>query len=428
MREAVSELKDHPDETVGLIFLDLDAFKRINETLGHMAGDSLLVQTSRRLKRLISKQDTLCRLGGDEFAIICRHLNDPNDIHILLNRILAEFRKPIEIDKRLLTVTASIGVVCCDNQDASPEDLTRQADMAMYAAKDDGKNSFHFFNDQMLIDISKALELESELQTALDDEQFCLFLQPKFDMKTGVLDSFEALVRWRHPEKGMIMPNHFIPQMEQGELIFQLGRWVISHGLTIIKGLEKAGLGQYKLAVNLSARQFCDDKLVSYLEDCLGDISGSRLELEITENVLIHNSDLAASVMKKANELGVTVALDDFGTGYSSLSYLRQLPVDVIKLDRSFIAPTDVNEESRLIVESVIDLAHKLNKTVVAEGIETLDHLQFLQDSQCDSAQGFLLSRPIDEIDLPDVLAKGDVQQEAYGYITPEQSSAVVTD
>ncbi|GAA3926400.1 putative bifunctional diguanylate cyclase/phosphodiesterase [Litoribacillus peritrichatus] len=426
LREAISELKEHPGESIGLLFLDLDAFKRINETLGHMAGDSLLVQTSRRLKQLLSEQDTLCRLGGDEFAIITRHLNDQDDIHTLLNSILSEFRKPIEVDKRLLTVTASIGVVFCSDENASPENLTRQADMAMYAAKDVGKNSFHFFNDQMLIDISKALELESELQTALDQEQFCLFLQPKFDLVTGVLDSFEALVRWRHPEKGMIMPNHFIPQMEEGELIFQLGRWVISHGLNIIKGLEKSGLGKYKLAVNLSARQFCDDKLVDYLKDCLSDISGDRLELEITENVLIHSSGLAASVMKQANELGVTVALDDFGTGYSSLSYLRQLPVDVIKLDRSFIAPTEDNQESRMIVESVIDLAHKLNKTVVAEGIETQEHLTFLQNSRCDSAQGFLLSKPIDEIDLPDILAKGEVKQQAFDRILPDATANAV--
>ncbi len=413
LREAINDLRDHPGDSIGLLFLDLDAFKRINETLGHMAGDNLLVQMARRLQQLISPQDTLCRLGGDEFAIICRRLKDADDIHVFLKKILTEFRQPIEIDNRVLTITASIGVVCCDNPDTSPEDLTRQADMAMYAAKDEGKNSFHFFNDQMLIDISKALELESELQTALDNDQFCLFLQPKYRLDTGELDSFEALVRWRHPEKGLIMPNHFIPQMEQGEMIFQLGRWVISHGLNIIRGLEKAGLGSYKLAVNLSARQFCDDKLVDHLKACLQDIPGERLELEITENVLIHNSALAASVMKQANNLGVTVALDDFGTGYSSLSYLRQLPVDVIKLDRSFIAPTNESEESRHIVTSVIDLAHKLNKYVVAEGIETKEHLQFLQQHDCDSAQGFLLSRPIDEDELPDVLASGDVQLKA---------------
>jgi len=413
LREAIYELKDHPGHSVGLLFLDLDAFKRINETMGHMAGDHLLVQMSRRLKEIMSDGDTLCRLGGDEFAIICRGLEDPDQIHVFLRKVLTEFRKPIEINNRVLTITASIGVVCCDNPDSSPEDLTRQADMAMYAAKDEGKNSFHFFNDQMLIDISKALELESELQTALDNEQFCLFLQPKYDLNTGDLDSFEALVRWRHPEKGLIMPNDFIPQMEQGELIFQLGRWVISHGLNIMRGLEQAGLGKFKLAVNLSARQFCDDKLVDHLKACLQEMPGERLELEITENVLINNSELAASVMKQANDLGVTVALDDFGTGYSSLSYLRQLPVDVIKLDRSFVAPISDSEESRHIVNSVIDLAHKLNKTVVAEGIETQEHLLFLQESKCNSAQGFLLSRPIDEDVLPDTLAKGDVQEMA---------------
>ncbi|GLQ32524.1 bifunctional diguanylate cyclase/phosphodiesterase [Litoribrevibacter albus] len=428
LREAVSELKDHPEESIGLLFLDLDSFKRINETLGHMTGDHLLVQMARRLEKLISEKDTLCRLGGDEFAIICRHLKDPDDIHIFLRKILTEFRQPIEIDNRVLTITASIGVVCCDNPDSSPEDLTRQADMAMYAAKEEGKNSFHFFNDQMLIDISKALELESALQTALDNEEFCLFLQPKYRLDSGDLDSFEALVRWRHPEKGLIMPNHFIPQMEQGEMIFQLGRWVISHGLNIIRGLERAGLGSYKLAVNLSARQFCDDKLVDHLQACLQDMPGDRLELEITENVLIHNSELAASVMKQANNLGVTVALDDFGTGYSSLSYLRQLPVDVIKLDRSFIAPTNESEESRHIVTSVIDLAHKLNKYVVAEGIETKEHLLFLQEHQCDSAQGFLLSRPIDEDELPDVLAKGDVQQMAKSHLNADVLTILTED
>jgi diguanylate cyclase (GGDEF)-like protein len=426
LREAIYDIKDHPGSSVGLLFLDLDAFKRINETMGHMAGDDLLVQMSRRLKEVVSEHDILCRLGGDEFAIICRHLTTPDQIHVFLRKVLEEFRKPVTLNERTLTITTSIGVVCCDNPDAIPEDLTRQADMAMYAAKNEGKNSFHFFNDQMLVDISKALELESELQTALDEEQFCLFLQPKFDLKTGVLDSFEALVRWRHPEKGMIMPNHFIPQMEQGELIFQLGRWVIGHGIHIIRGIEKSGLGKYKLAVNLSARQFCDDKLVDHLKVCLQDMPGERLELEITENVLINNSNLAASVMKQANELGVTVALDDFGTGYSSLSYLRQLPVDVIKLDRSFIDPTTESEESRHIVDSVIDLAHKLNKTVVAEGIETKEHLAFLQGCSCDSAQGFLLSRPIDEAELPDILAKGEVQKKAIEYIQPNSASILV--
>ncbi|MFC3153076.1 putative bifunctional diguanylate cyclase/phosphodiesterase [Litoribrevibacter euphylliae] len=428
LREAVNDLRDHPDESVGLVFLDLDGFKRVNETLGHMAGDNLLVQMSRRIQTLITRHDTLCRLGGDEFAIICRHLKDPDDIHVFLKKVLAEFRKPVEVDQRVLTITASIGVVCCDNPDSSPEDLTRQADMAMYAAKDEGKNSFHFFNDQMLIDISKALELESELQTALDNDQFCLFLQPKYCLESGVLDGFEALVRWRHPEKGLIMPNHFIPQMEQGEMIFQLGRWVISHGLNIIRGLERSGLGQFKLAVNLSARQFCDDKLVDHLSACLQDMPGDRLELEITENVLIHNSELAASVMKQANDLGVTVALDDFGTGYSSLSYLRQLPVDVIKLDRSFIAPTNESEESRHIVTSVIDLAHKLNKYVVAEGVETQEHLLFLKEHNCDSAQGFLLSRPIDEHELPDVLAKGDVQKKASNYLNADVLDIITSD
>jgi EAL domain-containing protein (putative c-di-GMP-specific phosphodiesterase class I) len=201
---------------------------------------------------------------------------------------------------------------------------------------------------------------------------------------------------------------------------------VIGHGIHIIRGIEKSGLGKYKLAVNLSARQFCDDKLVDHLKVCLQDMPGERLELEITENVLINNSNLAASVMKQANELGVTVALDDFGTGYSSLSYLRQLPVDVIKLDRSFIDPTTESEESRHIVDSVIDLAHKLNKTVVAEGIETKEHLAFLQGCSCDSAQGFLLSRPIDEAELPDILAKGEVQKKAIEYIQPNSASILV--
>lgn len=417
LREAIQSIEDGKGECVGLLFIDLDAFKRINETLGHMVGDSLLVQVSRNLSALISETDTLCRLGGDEFAVICRDLPSEEALYGLLNQILVTFRQPLEIDGRKLTVTASIGVVCSSDAQMSPEDLTRRADMALYSAKDEGRNSFHFFNEQMLVDISESLELESELQRAFDQEEFCLFLQPKFNLKTGELDGFEALVRWRHPERGLVMPNYFISTMEEGDLIFQLGRWVINRGVSIIKGLEQAGLGRFKLAVNLSARQFCDEELIDHLKSALDGLPGERLELEITENVLINNSDFAALMMGKARELGITVALDDFGTGYSSLSYLRELPVDVVKLDRSFIDPTDRNKQSRHIVQSVIDLAHKLDKKVVAEGIETAEHLKFLQDSSCDSAQGFLLSRPIDEEDLPDLLAAGNMLKAAQKHI-----------
>jgi diguanylate cyclase (GGDEF)-like protein/PAS domain S-box-containing protein len=388
--------------TAALMFLDLDQFKRINDTLGHQAGDQLLLTIADRLQTCVRPQDTVARLGGDEFTILLNEIQDIDKVHSIAKTILSTLKEPIKLGKHEIIVSTSIGITLAPNDSINSDTLMKNADLALYMAKENGRDGYHFFTEALNIRANKLLETENELREAIKRGDFYLNYQPQINLKTGEIASVEALIRWKHPVKGEISPYDFIPVAEETGLIVQIGQWVLQQACKEIQLLNMASGKSLRVAINLSSRQFEDPELVSIVENALSasGLDARNLELEVTESMLMHDMNSAICQLNKIKSTGSTLTIDDFGSGYSSLSYLKSLPVDTLKIDQSFVydIPEDLNAME--IASAVIAISHKLNLRVVAEGVENIDQRDFLVINGCDYAQGYFFSHPLSCQDL----------------------------
>jgi diguanylate cyclase (GGDEF)-like protein len=380
-----------------LLFLDLDNFKRINETLGHRAGDLVLSRVAEHLSGNLRVGDTVARIDGDEFAIILRDVDNHADVSQLVRKLIAVANTPVTFDRRTIATTASAGVTLCPEDGADSNQLTRNAELALYHAKKQGKNCFQYFRAELNAEAARRLDLEADLRRALVERQFILHYQPIIDLANGRVVALEALVRWQHPERGLVPPSAFIPVAEESGLIIEIGETVVSRACHEIQQLNRDHDNPLKVNVNLSPRQFRHPGLADAVANALqvSNLPPDRLELEIIESTLM--DDIAASVttLNQLKEKGTTVSIDDFGTGYSSLNLLKKLPVDTLKIDREFVRDIPDDRDDREIVSAIIVMAHKLGLSVVAEGVETEAQLDFLAGNNCDHGQGFLFSRPV---------------------------------
>ncbi|MCJ8169685.1 sensor domain-containing protein [Atopomonas sediminilitoris] len=389
------------NEWVALMFLDLDRFKPINDSLGHAAGDRLLKEVAERLSHCADVEYTVARMGGDEFTIL---LSGPTQRDEALNQtmhlaesVLAQLTQPFRLERRDFFVTGSIGIALFPQDGAEANQLMKNADTAMYHAKEMGRNNFQFYQADMNARALERLELESDLRHAVEQHEFELFYQPQFARDGQSLVGAEALIRWRHPTRGLISPAMFIPVLEELGLIIQVGEWSLQQACNQVLAWDAAGLVLPKVSVNLSARQFEDHSLGSRVANALAasGLPAKRLELELTESILMHNVEDTLPLIDSFKRLGLTLAIDDFGTGYSSLSYLKQLPIDLLKIDRSFVDGLPDGQQDTQIARAIIAMAHSLNMQVIAEGVETAEQLQFLQEHGCDEFQGYLLGKPM---------------------------------
>ncbi|PPQ40090.1 PAS domain S-box-containing protein/diguanylate cyclase (GGDEF) domain-containing protein [Rhodoblastus acidophilus] len=385
-----------------LLCLDLDRFKEVNDTLGHPVGDRLLVAAAARLRAELRETDTLARLGGDEFAIIQCCLLDPQEASSLARRVINILSAPFEIDGQKIVVGVSIGIALSPEDSGEAESLLSAADMALYGAKADGRGVWRYFEPAMNRRLQERRLLELDMRRALAEGQFELFYQPIMDVETRRVKTFEALLRWRHPERGLLAPDLFIPVAEEIGLIVELGEWVLRRACADATRWPP-GVG---LAVNFSPVQFQSRHLVAQIAGALCDtgLSPGRLEIEITENVLIKDKEATLAILQSLKALGVRIAMDDFGTGYSSLSYLQAFPFDKVKIDRSFTCELDQSRKSNAIIKAVASMCDGLDMTVVAEGVETEGQFEALQREGCSEAQGFLFSRPVAADALPALL------------------------
>jgi diguanylate cyclase (GGDEF)-like protein/PAS domain S-box-containing protein len=387
-------------------FIDLDRFKCINDSLGHDAGDQLLKLMALRLRGALRESDLVARLGGDEFVVLVEQGGSASDVARLAQKMLAAIAEPVTLQGSAFTVTGSLGIALYPHDGDDAASLLRHADAAMYLAKDRGKNNLQFYTAELADESARQFALESELRMGLARQELRLHYQPKVDLASGRMSSVEALLRWQHPQRGMVPPGEFIGLAEERGLIVPLGRWVIQAACRQIQAWRAAGLATVPVAVNLSARQFADDSLVADLQAALRahEVLPSELQVELTESALMAEPERANEVLRQLSALGVAIAIDDFGTGYSSLSYLKRFPAQTVKIDRSFIAGLPDDEDDAAITQAVIAMAHSLKLTVVAEGVETDAQLQMLRRLGCDQAQGYLLGRPMPAEELADRL------------------------
>jgi diguanylate cyclase (GGDEF)-like protein/PAS domain S-box-containing protein len=380
-----------------VLFIDLDRFKIINDTLGHEAGDKLLQEMSKRLTHTVRASDVVARLGGDEFVVLVQEVAEPKQVATVARKILASLVQPVVMNQQEVRVTASIGI-CMYPADAQDEQsLMKNADIAMYRAKEDGKNNYKFYSEEINVHSFEKLALETSLRRGLERNEFLLHYQAKLDLKTGAITGVEALLRWNHPDLGMVPPGQFIPLAEETGLIVPIGKWVLETACAQVVAWEREGLPRVHMAVNLSARQFADDNLVSDVQAAIlkTGIASDLLELELTESMVIQNTERAGRVLADIKRLGVRLAIDDFGVGYSSLSHLKRFPIDTLKVDRSFIRDIPQDAEDKAITEAIIAMGKSLSLTVVAEGVETAEQQDFLRLHACDEMQGFLFSKPV---------------------------------
>ena len=385
-------------ECLAVLYLDLDHFKSVNDTLGHPVGDELLKVVAERLRACCRDTDTIARLGGDEFAVIMTAMNDPKDAVVLAKRIRESIIKPYHLDGHQILADISIGISLSPADATEPDLLLKNADMALYGAKADGRGTYRFFEPEMDARMKARRQLDMDLRNALANSEFELHYQPLVNLQSKAITAFEALLRWNHPVRGLVAPSEFIPIAEETGIIIPLGEWVLRRACQETSNWPN----DIKVAVNLSPAQLKSRNLIEVVVDALATagLSASRLQLEITETVLMQNTFNTLSILQKLRALGVQIALDDFGTGYSSLSYLRSFPFDKIKIDRSFIRDLSSGAEPIAIVHAVAGLAKSLNMISTAEGVETKQQLEKLQSLGCVEMQGYLFSRarPADEI------------------------------
>ncbi|MBC7804311.1 MAG: EAL domain-containing protein [Candidatus Parcubacteria bacterium] len=385
------------ERQLAILFIDLDRFKNINDTLGHDAGDRALNEIATRLRGCLRETDTVGRLGGDEFVVLIEELPDPAQVALVAQKVLAEVERPVALDEQEVHITTSIGIATYPADSEDLQGLMKNADIAMYRAKEHGKNNYQFYSAQMNVHTLERLAMESDLRRALERNEFVLHYQPKIDLATGAVGGMEALLRWRHPVRGLVAPAEFVPLAEETGLIVPIGQWVLRTACEQNRAWQAQGLSSLCVAVNLSARQFSQETLLQDVARVLSDtgLDASLLELEITESMVMRNPAHAVALLDSLKAMGVRLSIDDFGTGYSSLSYLKRFPIDNIKIDRSFIQDLPADGEDAAITRAIIAMAHSLRLTVVAEGVETDKQRHFLHQHGCDEMQGFLFSRPL---------------------------------
>jgi diguanylate cyclase (GGDEF)-like protein/PAS domain S-box-containing protein len=389
------------DSPISLLLVDIDNFKRINDSLGHQTGDKLLISLARRLRNSLSPTGSLARFASNEFAVLLDDTGLEAGQQIAA-QVLKTLDKPMFVDNQLISVTGSVGLACAPLHGRDPQTLMKNAGLALHKAKANGKHQVQVFTESLNSEASYKLFVENNLRRALTQNELEVFYQPKLCLRSGRLLGMEALLRWNHPEKGMIRPDQFISVAEETGLIIPIGKWVARQACRMSKQLSAAGLGKLQVAINLSPKQFSDPDLVASIANVLKDerLAAPLLELELTEGLLLEATDDTHRQLDQLKQLGLTLAMDDFGTGYSSLSYLKKFPIDIIKIDRSFIHEIPDNQDDMEITSAVIAMAHNLKLKVVAEGIETAEQLNFLRRHRCDVGQGYLFDRPIPGNDL----------------------------
>jgi diguanylate cyclase (GGDEF)-like protein/PAS domain S-box-containing protein len=412
VKMAIQRTRRNGDRLFAALFLDLDRFKIINDSLGHMVGDQLLVGIARRLETCLRPGDTVARLGGDEFTILLEDLSGAGDAIEVARRVQDAVSQPFNIGGHEVFTTASIGIALSTIGYEQAEDLLRDADTAMYRAKTQGKKQHVVFNKGMHDRAMQLLQIETDLRRAIDRREFFLDYQPIVSLATGEIRSLEALVRWRHPERGIVSPAEFIPVAEETGLIIPLGQWVLNEACRQMREWQSQGLTQDRttVSVNLSGRQFSQSDLLEQVGTTLREtgLPARCLKLEITESMVMENVETAIAVLGQLRALGVELAIDDFGTGYSSLSYLHRFPIDTLKIDRSFVTRMTDNTENAEIVRTIVTLARSLEMDVVAEGVETREQLRQLQGHECDFGQGYLFSRPVAAGAVLDLMRRAD--------------------
>lgn len=396
LNQALSRSRRH-HQFVVVLFLDLDRFKVINDTLGHHYGDFLLKGVADRLVACVRSVDTVSRLGGDEFVVILDDISDTEMIPRMTQKILDAFSKPFNVHSIELFMTPSIGVSIYPNDGETAEELLKNADAAMYRAKEQGKNNCRFYSSEMHLNVMERLELETSLHHALERNEFVLYYQPVIDLRQGRVVGMEALVRWEKPHSGMISPGKFIPMTEETGLIIPIAEWVLRTACAQNRSWQEAGLPPVKIAVNLSGRQFQQKDLLETITRTLEEtgLSPDFLELELTESILMQKGDATIATLRGLNAMGVRISIDDFGTGYSSLSYLKRFPIDKLKIDQSFVSSVMAHYNDAVIAKTVVTMAHGLGLKAIAEGVETAEQLAFLHSVGCDEAQGYFFSRPL---------------------------------
>ena len=406
IRSLEHHFNEHPGKPISLLLVDIDNFKRINDSLGHQTGDKLLVSLARRLRNTLPAKSVLARFASNEFAVLL----DTNqaDSQGMAQKLLSTLDKPLFVDNQLINVTGSIGLACAPGHGNDPQTLMKHTGLALHKAKANGKNQLQVFTDTLNAEAHYKLFVESNLRRALMQNELEVFYQPKLCLKSGRLLGLEALLRWHHPDKGMISPDKFISVAEETGLIIPIGKWVTRQACRMSKQLIALGYAPLQMAINLSPKQFSDPDLVGEITAILTDeqLDPALLELELTESLLLEATGDTREQLNRLKSLGLTLAMDDFGTGYSSLSYLKKFPIDVIKIDRSFIKDIPENQDDMEITSAVIAMAHNLKLKVVAEGIETAAQLNFLRRQQCDIGQGYLFDKPIASRDLLESLKR----------------------
>jgi diguanylate cyclase (GGDEF)-like protein len=410
LNHAMDRAKRVKDFLFAVIFLDLDRFKVVNDSMGHNIGDLLLIENAHRLQTCLRSQDTVARLGGDEFVILLEDLKSPADYKIVANRILNSLDLPVDLEGHKVFISVSMGIVLNESRYQQAQDILRDADIAMYRAKKLGRNRYEVFNQAMLDGVMTKLELETDLRKALERQEFIVYYQPIINLGSRRITGFEALVRWQHPTRGLTAPAEFIPTLEEMGLIVPMGYWVLDEACKQIRTWQ----AQYPadppltISVNLSTRQCTQPDLVQKIAEILRkhELDASSLKLELTESLIVEDNAFTSAVLLKLQELGIQVQIDDFGTGYSSLGYLRSLPIDTLKIDRTFISQLGITESGIEIVRTILALAHSLGMKVIAEGVETNAQLSTLIALDCEYVQGFLFAKPVNPQEASDLLGK----------------------
>ena len=409
--EQVLKAVQRSQTQAALLFLDLDQFKRINDSLGHDVGDALLMKVAERLRQCVRHQDTVARMGGDEFVILLTDIDGMSGASSVARKILDAMSKPNKLLKHEIIITPSIGITLAPDDSLNADILLKNADLAMYRAKSQGRNNYQFFTEEMNAQILDHLIIENQLRKAIENDELFLAFQPQRSLETGQLVSVETLVRWQHPEKGLLTPDQFIPVAEIAGLMSPLGEWVLRNACKKWRQLELSGMPPVKIAVNLSTRQFRDPNLINMIQNILNETGFKpiQLELEITETTLMEHIDHAVGVLDHLKALGIAISIDDFGTGYSSLNYLKRLPIDSLKIDQAFISDIPSDKDDMEIAAAVIAMAHKLKLKVVAEGIESREQWEFLKNNHCDLGQGYMIGKPMSAQSILDmVVQEGD--------------------
>jgi len=407
LQQAIKNSQRH-NEKFALLFIDLDQFKKINDSLGHHIGDEVLIEAAKRFSSLLRGEDTLSRLGGDEFTVILKNIKDEKSAATAAQKLINSMKEPVEIAHHTLHISASIGISIYPNDTTSQEDLVKFADTAMYKAKDEGRNNFQFYSAEMTKNAFEKVIMENSLRVAIQEKQLDVFFQPQYDGRIDKIIGMEALVRWFHPHMGMISPAEFIPIAEENGLIIAIDEVVMRKAMQQISQWYQQGLNPGKLALNLSMKQLADNNFMTYLQQTMQEFSFNPqwLELEITEGQMMKNPEQSIKKLKRLSKMGIEIAIDDFGTGYSSLSYLKKLPLHKLKIDQSFIRDIPQDNDDVAITKAIIAIAQSLNLKLIAEGVETKEQKEFVLKHQCYAIQGYLYSKPINATEMEKLLQK----------------------